>query len=188
MLSKLVGLGSCSEAGRLGSGWLVLFRTLSQLERLQAKLMPGSRHGAVPGAPPPPVAATPPPPPSSGFGRLLARMGLGGGSSETDALLPRELHAGGGALPTILDGPGAGLALWAETAGAAPIERVFTNSAALGGDAVLSFMRALCAVSQEELHPLPGGCRALVGLILAPQPVLNLVSCPVAAWACCPYV
>ena len=35
-LSKLVSLGSCSEAGMLGPSWLILLRTLSQLERLQA--------------------------------------------------------------------------------------------------------------------------------------------------------
>ena len=34
-LSKLVSLGSCSEAGMLGPSWLILLRTLSQLERLQ---------------------------------------------------------------------------------------------------------------------------------------------------------
>jgi hypothetical protein len=66
------------------------------------------------------------------------------------------------ALPTVLccaaglpirEGPGAGFVLWAETAGATPIERVYSNSASLPGDAVLTFMRALCAVSQEELSP-----------------------------------
>lgn len=41
--------------------------------------------------------------------------------------------------------------------GVAPIERVYSGSAGLAGDAVLSFMRALCAVSQEELHPTEPG-------------------------------
>lgn len=36
-LSKLVSLGSCSEAGMLGPSWLILLRTLSQLERLQVR-------------------------------------------------------------------------------------------------------------------------------------------------------
>lgn len=42
-------------------------------------------------------------------------------------------------------------------AGVAPIERIYSGSAGLAGDAVLSFMRALCAVSQEELHPSEPG-------------------------------
>jgi hypothetical protein len=42
-LSKLVSLGSCSEAGLLGTSWIIVLRTLSQLERLQAQLMPGAR-------------------------------------------------------------------------------------------------------------------------------------------------
>lgn len=42
-LAKLVSLGSCAEAGMLGTSWVVLLRTLSHLERLQAALMPGTR-------------------------------------------------------------------------------------------------------------------------------------------------
>ncbi|EFN53507.1 hypothetical protein CHLNCDRAFT_13798, partial [Chlorella variabilis] len=47
----------------------------------------------------------------------------------------------------------------------AAIERLYTNSASLHGDAVLSFMRALCAVSQEELHPNQPGERPRVTLL-----------------------
>lgn len=50
--------------------------------------------------------------------------------------------------------------LWGQTAGATPVERVFSNSANLSGDAVVTFMRALCAVSQEELSPGKSGARA----------------------------
>ncbi len=46
---------------------------------------------------------------------------------------------------------------WAEGEGLASVERVFSHSAALDGDAVVVFMRALCAVSQEELDPPQGG-------------------------------
>lgn len=53
----------------------------------------------------------------------------------------------------IREGPGAGFVLWAETVGTAPVDRVYANSAGLPGDAVVTFMRALCAVSQEELVP-----------------------------------
>jgi Sec7-like guanine-nucleotide exchange factor len=49
----------------------------------------------------------------------------------------------------------------------AAVERLYSNSASLHGDAVVSFMRALCAVSQEELHPTggQGGERPRVGLL-----------------------
>lgn len=49
------------------------------------------------------------------------------------------------------------LSLLSTFTGVAPIERVYSGSAGLAGDAVLSFMRALCAVSQEELHPTEPG-------------------------------
>lgn len=186
VLSKLVALGSCSEAGGLGPGWLILLRTLSRLESLQARLMPGSGHGCLPGARParPPTAT---PPPSSGFGRLLAKMGLGGGTAGAADVLPaaspaasgfasRRGPSGPGGL-VILDAPGAGLALWADTAGAGPIERVFANSTSLGGDAVLSFVRALCAVSQEELNPTVPGVRGReVGCRLVPAAHSNLLT------------
>lgn len=229
-LSKLINLGSCSEAGMLGTtSWLVLLRALSQLERLQAALLPGARSGLPPlpdgaaaalatssldgaaavaaaaAAAPPPMA--PPPQPSSSFGRLLQRMGFAGGSSsDAQPGSGGSASAAGGrsGLLAIKDAPGAGHVLWAETAGrslaclgaphgqptcfpyclgasfevpllkpqhvtpppasltgVAAIERLVTNSGALHGDAVLCFTRALCAVSQEELHPQgTGGLRA----------------------------
>jgi hypothetical protein len=53
----------------------------------------------------------------------------------------------------IRDAPGAGLVMWAESAaGALELERPYARSATLDGDAVVVFMRALCAVSQEELE------------------------------------
>lgn len=42
---------------------------------------------------------------------------------------------------------------WAEKEGKAEIQKVFTRSADLNGDAVIIFVRALCAISQEELVP-----------------------------------
>lgn len=142
-LSKLVSLGSCSEAGMLGSSWLVLLRALSQLERLQATLLPGSKGGLPPlpegaaammasssldaaaaaaaEAAAQPAAAPPPPPSGSGFGRLLQRMGLSGGSGSSSESTGRSggVVAGGphGGLLAIKDEPGAGHVLWAETAG-----------------------------------------------------------------------
>ena len=42
---------------------------------------------------------------------------------------------------------------WAENGGKQAIEQVFARSADLNGDAVIIFIRALCAISQEELVP-----------------------------------
>ena len=43
---------------------------------------------------------------------------------------------------------------WAQGAeGQRQLQQIFTNSAALNGDAVVVFIRAVCAVSQEELVP-----------------------------------
>ena len=42
---------------------------------------------------------------------------------------------------------------WAEGPGRGAIEKVYMSSSKLSGDAVVIFMRALCAVSQEELMP-----------------------------------
>ena len=50
-------------------------------------------------------------------------------------------------------GQGAALANWAEGPGREGIEKVYMSSRSLDGDAVVIFMRALCAVSQEELMP-----------------------------------
>jgi hypothetical protein len=143
-LSKLVSLGSCSEAGMLGSSWLILLRALSQLERLQALLLPGSKDGLPPlpdgaaaimaassldaaaaaaaAAASAPAAALPPPPQaSSSFGRLLQRMGFSGSGSEA---APGGAHGAGGSgktgLAAIKDAPGAGHVMWAETAGGCP--------------------------------------------------------------------
>lgn len=156
-LSKLIGLGSCSEAGMLGTtSWLVLLRALSQLERLQAALLPGARSGLPPlpdgaaaalatssldaaaamaaaaAAAPPPMA--PPPQPSSSFGRLLQRMGFAGGSSsdaQADGSSSASAAGGRTGLLAIKDAPGAGHVLWAETAGRAACLSACTS---LGGD------------------------------------------------------
>ena len=42
---------------------------------------------------------------------------------------------------------------WAEGPGREGIEKVYMSSRSLSGDAIVIFMRALCAVSQEELLP-----------------------------------
>lgn len=44
-------------------------------------------------------------------------------------------------------------AAWAVGPGAGAIDQVYACSSSLNGEAVLVFVRALCAVSQEELNP-----------------------------------
>lgn len=144
-LSRLVSLGNSGEAGLLGAGgWIILLRTLSQLEGVKAAVTPISNLQKQTQMP---VETT-----TMGFKGFLQKVGLS--SSATSAAGPGRLSAG----PLqILDAPGAGFALWAETAGAGPVESIYSGSATLNGDAVLSFFRALCAVSQEELHLMNGG-------------------------------
>jgi Sec7-like guanine-nucleotide exchange factor len=63
----------------------------------------------------------------------------------------------------VREAPGALLVTWAESqAGAVALERTYTRSSGLDGDAVIVFMRALCAVSQEELEA--GGGRSTPGV------------------------
>jgi Domain of unknown function (DUF1981) len=55
------------------------------------------------------------------------------------------------------DEPGAGLRRWAySNDGAEAMDAVFARSAALDGQNVVLFFRALCAVSNQELQPLAG--------------------------------
>lgn len=49
-------------------------------------------------------------------------------------------------------GPGARHVAWAEGEGSAEVERVFAGSAKMDGESVVVFVRAMCAVSQEELE------------------------------------
>ena len=57
---------------------------------------------------------------------------------------------------------------WAEGSGREGIEKVYMSSRSLSGDAIVIFMRALCAVSQEELLPAnpdePARCAQLAQL------------------------
>ena len=139
-LYKLVSLGSCGEAGMLGTAsWLLLLRALSGLERLQAALLPGASDGLPPlpegvaaamassgldavaaataaAAAAPPAALPPPPQPASSFGRLLQRMGFSGGAGPEQGSGSSSASARSGLL-AIKDAPGAGHVLWAQTAG-----------------------------------------------------------------------
>jgi len=185
-LSRLISLGSCSEAGALGSAWVIILRVLSELEALKlnltsssssssagnlgAEMFPSAAADSAVGSlasrpttsPPvsgslPTTAATPAGSSSSStsnsfFSRLFSKSDAEIASKPTTTIVSERR----GPL-SVQAGPGMGAVLWAETAGALPIERIFTESDKLNGEAVLTFFRALCAVSQEELDPgVPG--------------------------------
>jgi brefeldin A-inhibited guanine nucleotide-exchange protein len=115
---------------------------------------PGSGGGAA--------AMTSPPPQQQQQQQQHQRHGGGSWSGgRRDSL---DGTGGGAASPTDVDGgapirnePGAGLVAWAASPeGRAAVARIYTRSASLDGDAVVVFMRALCAVSQEELESSAG--------------------------------
>lgn len=59
--------------------------------------------------------------------------------------------------PALADEPGAALRAWAcSSEGSDAVDAVFARSAALDGQNVVQFFRALCAVSNQELQPLAG--------------------------------
>jgi hypothetical protein len=76
-----------------------------------------------------------------------ARDSLDGGAGGAGALATPT------PAPELRTEPGVGLAAWAlSPEGRAMVSRVYRRSASLDGEAVVVFMRALCAVSQEELE------------------------------------
>lgn len=123
------------------------------------------------GNPQPSFHARPPSGParSKSFGKgLLWRLGLSSDSSQAsqaaqeaskptqEAAAPAE-QTEGAAVPAVssnlFHGPSAVLVNWSENEGREAIEQVYSCSSSLNGDAVIIFVRALCAVSQEELVP-----------------------------------
>ena len=100
------------------------------------------------------------------FGKgLLWRLGLSSEASHTSqdsSKIPQEsgsvsedssLSAALAPSNDLFHGPSAVLVNWSEDEGREAIERVYSYSSSLNGDAVVVFVRALCAVSQEELVP-----------------------------------
>ena len=69
---------------------------------------------------------------------------------------------------------------WAQGSGAEHIEKVYARSGTLNGEAVVVFVRALCAVSQEELTPRqpedPPRCFSQAESCLMPN--LLVLDCP----------
>ena len=144
-LSRLVSLGSTAEAGLLGSAWVIIFRLLSGLEQLKKDLSPELEEPRSP----------------SSFSMNWVRKSSGSRTAADVApkarkKLTRTVRRESQGPLTILEEPGMGLVIWAETSGAALIEKIFTNSIELDGESILTFIRALCAISQEELEPTDG--------------------------------
>lgn len=234
-LEALLQLAMGPRAGLLGSGWVLLLRTLSALQALQASFaastqnmagpppptgtpaatprssnttprlsrqssnitptFTGNPHQSFGTAPPPPTAeevmnanpettATQPPSASklASFGKFWQGVTAGsqddgshptprrttgdmaGDDSEAaraqSALRQRKsLRPSLSRSPTLnkssaaTEKPGAAMAAWAVGPGASAIDQVYACSGSLNGEAVLVFVRALCAVSQEELNP-----------------------------------
>ncbi|BDA49435.1 probable Brefeldin A-inhibited guanine nucleotide-exchange protein [Coccomyxa sp. Obi] len=105
----------------------------------------------------------------SGLGRFFSKSSVPGDSvapeEEEEAISGDASEGGVKSRPPTADiqprmaklaqrsGPGQALADWADGPGRADIERLYMCSRVLNGDAVVIFVRALCAVSQEELVP-----------------------------------
>ncbi|KAF6256772.1 hypothetical protein COO60DRAFT_1627056 [Scenedesmus sp. NREL 46B-D3] len=178
-LQALLGLTAGPEAGFLGSSWLIVLRCVSALDALKHEL---TRPAAVPAPPPAKEASSSNPfsrmfqsmfgsgggagsdgsaagasPAASagGAGSSGGRFSTPGAHGGGDLTVEERDSLDGSARPSLAvrDAPGAGLVMWAESAaGALELERPYARSATLDGDAVVVFMRALCAVSQEELE------------------------------------
>ncbi|GLI68912.1 hypothetical protein VaNZ11_013463 [Volvox africanus] len=101
-----------------------------------------------------------------GAGGSLAGGGSGGARATSNGSAGRGGRGGGGSAaasaahhkdnarlppPPVRVMPGSAMVMWAVTDGRQVIEQVYTRSASLDGEAVVVFVRALCAVSREEL-------------------------------------
>ncbi len=143
-LSRLVSLGSTKEAGLLGSAWVIIFRILSGLEQLKKDISPdieepkSTARFSMQWIPKPSRRRT------VSEGRTVSKKPTRTVMRETRGPL------------TLKEEPGMGLVIWAETSGASGIEKIFSNSVELDGESILTFLRALCAISQEELEPVDG--------------------------------
>ncbi|KAJ9527457.1 hypothetical protein QJQ45_025726 [Haematococcus lacustris] len=172
-LKALLALG-VSEAGHLGSGWTLVLRTLSALDILTAQLtapavVGPSGRGII-------LAGTAAPGPSSADSSLVANnpfnkmfqalginLGIGNGSPMGPAAgagsaqgQAADAGAGNGergpaGVPAVRLGPGASLVLWAEAEGKPLLQQLSSLSSLLDGDTVVVYVRAMCAVSREEL-------------------------------------
>lgn len=143
-LSRLVSLGSTREAGLLGGAWVVIFRILSGLEQLKKDLSPDTEE---------PRSITK-------FSMKWIPKPKNGREIHEKRKVSRKptrtvMRQAQGPL-TIREEPGMGLVIWAETSGASAIEKIFSSSIDLDGESILTFLRALCAISQEELEPTDG--------------------------------
>lgn len=150
-LSRLLSLGGAKDAGLLGSAWVIIFRILSGLERLKKDLSPDAEEARSPSA----------------FSmKWISTRRNSSSENVAGAKAPKQVAKKQSSTKTIMrqsqgplriqEEPGMGLVVWAETSGANVIEKIFTNSVELDGESILTFLRALCAISQEELEPGDG--------------------------------
>ncbi len=150
-LSRLLSLGGSKDSGLLGSAWVIIFRILSGLERLKKELSPDTEEARSPSAFSMKWIPTRRNSSSESVSGAKASKQVAKKQSSTKTIVRQSQ----GPL-RIREEPGMGLVVWAETSGANVIEKIFTNSVELDGESILTFLRALCAISQEELEPSDG--------------------------------
>lgn len=141
-LSRLVSLACSKEAGLLGGAWIVIFKILCGLEKLKERLSPEVEKSLPSNLP---LKWMP-----RSFSNKQDSLKLG--SHEARKGPTRTVMRDSQGPLIIREEPGMGVVIWAETSGALSIERIFANSTELDGESILTFMRALCAISQEELE------------------------------------
>ena len=150
-LSRLLSLGGTKEAGLLGSAWVIIFRILSGLERLKKELSPEAEEARSPSAFSMKWVPTRRNFSSENVAGVKVPKKVAKKQSSTKTIMRQSQ----GPL-TVQEEPGMGLVVWAETSGANVIEKIFIKSVELDGESILTFLRALCAISQEELEPGDG--------------------------------
>ena len=148
-LSRLMSIGSSKEAGLLGSGWVVIFRILSGLESLKQDLSPTMEEPFSPSSFKMKWIKSLKTKRTHSASPSLSRNK----SKRKDTPIRTVMRESQGPL-SVREDPGMGLVIWAETSGATVIDKIFLNSVNLDGESILTFMRALCAISQEELDPV----------------------------------
>lgn len=164
-LRALVDTALGFEAEHLGSAWWLVLRAMSVLEAMldHDRTLRASRNSTSLPSSPSTSAASPRAPanaPVLSSVEAGVRYALSSLLGETSAPAHRTLHRSGSVLSSsrrLSAAPGAAQLAWARSPeGSAQLEAIYARSAALDGEAVVLFVRSLCAISTQELQPLAG--------------------------------
>mmetsp|Transcript_13201 Transcript_13201/g.37209 ORF Transcript_13201/g.37209 Transcript_13201/m.37209 type:complete len:2067 (+) Transcript_13201:204-6404(+) len=175
-LKALVLLAGAPESGALGSAWTHILRCLSSLD-----MMVHNSHYSVSSAREDASLSMSPAPGNTAIGRVWNWMRGSGATAGRSPSQLGSVHSHSKSAPELFQGSstlrsvdwqitkgkraatpsrtpvprqavlGAAQIAWAEGEGSAEVERVFAGSAKMDGESVVVFVRAMCAVSQEEL-------------------------------------